>query len=373
MVTLDPRYPPTIVGSFKYIVHEYPADIDLFENYHSCCGLDQATRDVAKKITDMVNRIKIEKDVYLGDFKAGYDMRYKINIGQIIGGKLTKYDPFAIRSAMIALHSKRLITDEELGLWLSKVIDRPSVSEYMDLDDAIRKKYVIRWDVEDIVKGFKKLPLGDKKTLEEALSQKTVVKIDIWVYLNKRYVEVTNWFMLTYEDKEGRHKHMSIKPEKYERSLQHDLEHYSNPTVNKFMKLAKRLWLYAVLKKDKKLMTSLYPLFGSGAAKMYQIMGEIETIQKVLNKVEKPFMDSIISNIEDWKTRIGTIMSDILPIQVAHTIFSKINEILANHHKIDLILYNLEDIADKLNQFVNRYVKLYFKRNRINVYSIMNR
>jgi hypothetical protein len=139
------------------------------------------------------------------------------------------------------------------------------------------------------------------------------------------------------------------------------------------MKLAKRLWLYAVLKKDKKLMTSLYPLFGSGAAKMYQIMGEIETIQKVLNKVEKPFMDSIISNIEDWKTRIGTIMSDILPIQVAHTIFSKINEILANHHKIDLILYNLEDIADKLNQFVNRYVKLYFKRNRINVYSIMNR
>ena len=30
IITLDKAYPPNIVVSFKYIVHEYPADIDMF-------------------------------------------------------------------------------------------------------------------------------------------------------------------------------------------------------------------------------------------------------------------------------------------------------------------------------------------------------
>jgi hypothetical protein len=319
-----------------------------------------------------MKRVKKEKDVYLGDFKAGYDFRYKINIGAIRGDKLTKYNPFLIRTAIVSLHERGLLTDEEVGEWLSTVIDQPSVSEYMDLEKTIRSKYVVRWDIDDILRGYKLLPLDVKLTLEDALSHKCIVKLDIWVYLNKRYVELTNWYMLTYTDEKGRHRHMSVKPEKYERSLMHDIQHYNNPTVNKYMKLAKRLWLYAVLKKDKHLMVQLYPLFGSGAAKMYQIMGEIETIEKILTKVKYPFLDSIVANIEDWKTRLGTIMSDVLPIPVAHIIYSKITEMIENKNDIDTILHNLEDIEDKLNHYVNRYVKLYFRRNRINVMSILS-
>lgn len=366
MITLDPMYPPSIVGSFKYIVHEYPADIDLFETYNTCCDIDEATTDVATKFREMVKRITSTKNVYLGDFKAGYDTRYTVNIGHIKNDKIKGYNPLNIRSTIVSLHNKGLLTDQEVGLWLSKVIDHPSFVEYIDLESTIRSKHVVRWNTTEVIKGEKILPLGVKLSLKDALSQKSVVKVDVWVYLNNRHVEVTNWFMLTYKDKKGRTQHLSVKPDEYERSLTHDIQHYNNPTVNKYMKLAKRLWLYAVLKKDKKLMISLYPLFGSGAAKMYQIMGEIETIHKILLRIEKPYMPSIIDNIEDWKTRLGTIMSDILPIPVAHSMYEKINVILTNRQNIEEITYGLKDLEDKLNLFVNRYVRLYFRRNNIN-------
>ena len=178
---------------------------------------------------------------------------------------------------------------------------------------------------------------------------------------------MTNWYMLTYTDSKGHLRNLSVKPEQYETSIKKDLKHYNDPAVNKYMKLAKRLWLYAVLKNDKGLMFALYPLFSSGAAKMYQILGEIETISNILEKVEKPAMPTIIENIEDWKTRLGTILSDTLPIAVDHAINKKIDTILANRTKKEVMLVHLNDIAEKLNEYVNRYVKRYFARKHINV------
>lgn len=369
LITLDQKYPPSIVGSFKYIVHEYPADIDMFEKYETCCDMDGAAKDVANKFKDMGRKIAQKKDVYLGDFKAGYDNRYKINIGHLNKhGKLLSYNPTNIRATIIALEHKGLLTKEQKDIWLSKVIDQPLLQEYMALEKVVRSKYVIRWSIEELIKGEKELPLGVMLSLENALSMKSIVKIDIWVYLSGRYVEMTNWYMILYKDAKTRNiKNLSVKPEKYQSSLVKDLLYYNNPVVNKYMKFAKRLWLYAVLKKDKKLMTSLYPLFSSGASKMYQIMGECETISLVLENVHKPDMTSIVSNIEDWKTRLGTVMSDILPIPVAHNIYMKIDDMLAHKYDSAFLIFGLEEIHDKLNQFVNRFVKLYMKRNRINI------
>lgn len=367
MVTLDQKFPPVIVGSFKYVVHEYPADIDLFETYQGCCTSFDVTKDITKKFMNIAIKLKEKKHIYLGDFKAGYDNDFKINIGYIKGIKLSNYNPLLIRNSIIKLYEKKLLTLNEQKKWLSTVIENPTISEYNDLDNIIKKKYIIRWNIDEMIKGIKILPSGKNLTLSEALTHKSIIKIDVWIYLNKRYIEVTNWYMITYKDIHGSIKNLSVKPEKYEQSLMKDLHHYNNPNVNNYMKLAKRLWLYAVLKKDKKLMISLYPLFGSGASKMYQIIGEIETIQKILKNIKYPYIDSIINNIEDWKTRLGTVMSDILPIQVAHVIYAKINNMIQNMNNKDFILLSLDEINDKLTTYINRYVNLYFIRNNINV------
>lgn len=374
LITLDQRYPPNIVGSYKYIIHEYPADIDMFESYESCCNSEEAAKDVESKFKLIAKNIKEKDTVYLGDFKAGYDNRYKLNIGHVeSNGYLVNYDPILIRRSIFNLFKKGLLDEVEKNEWLSNVIDHPTMQEYMDLEEQIKSKLIVRWSLDEIITGSKILPLNLQLTLKDALSQKSIVKIDIWIYLNNRYIEMTNWYLLLYkETKTGKIQNLSIKPEKYQSSLIKDLYYYNNPTVNKYMKLAKRLWLYAVMKKNKKIMYNLYPLFSSGASKMYQIIGEIDTIKSIIRKIDKPNYSTIFNNIEDWKTRLGTVMSDILPIQVAYHIYNRINDIITHKNDIDNLLYGLDELHDKLNQYVNRYVKLYFKRNRINVFKILN-
>lgn len=367
IITLDKAYPPNIVGSFKYIVHEYPADIDMFESYKGCCSLEKVSKEIAEKFKEMANRIKSKSDIYLGDFKAGIDHRYYINIGKNTNNKLHFYNPETIRKSILELKEKKLYSEEEANELLLKVIEHPTIQEYNELDNLLQKRYTIRWTIDELFTGVKVLPLDIKITLEEAVSQKGVVKIDIWVYLNNRYIEMTNWYMLTYEDSSGKVHNLSVKPEKYENSILKDLKHYNDPVVNKYMKLAKRLWLYAVLKNNKKLMFALYPLFSSGAAKMYQILGEIETIHNILEKIKKPAMPTIIANIEDWKTRLGTILLDTLPLNIAYNINKKIDYIIEHKNKKEVILVYLDDISEKLNEYVNRYVKKYFLRKKINV------
>lgn len=371
LITLDKAYPPNIVGSFKYIVHEYPADIDMFEPYKGCCSMEKVSEDIAEKFKEIALNIKEKTDIYLGDFKAGIDHRYYVNIGKVINNKLHHYDPLKIRKSILDLKEQKLYSEEESNALLLKVIEHPSIQEYNELDNALQKKYIVRWDLAELIKGVKNLPNGEKLALADAVAQKGVVKIDIWVYLNKRYIEMTNWYMLTYEDSTGKEQNLSVKPEKYESSIVKDLKYYNDPLVNKYMKLAKRLWLYAVLKNDRKLMMTLYPLFSSGAAKLYQILGEIETITNILEKIKKPAMDTIIENIEDWKTRLGTIMNDVLPIPVAHNINQRIDDIIANKNKKALIVLHLNELSEKLNEYVNRYVKKYFKRKNIQVNKYM--
>jgi hypothetical protein len=177
--------------------------------------------------------------------------------------------------------------------------------------------------------------------------------------------------MLTYDDEEGKTHNLSIKPEKYETSLVDDLQKYSNRSVNKYMKLAKRLWVYAVLKDNKNIMLDLYPLFSSSASKMYQIAGEIETIENIFKHIKKPQLSSIKSNIEDWKTRIGTIMSDTLPISVANDIYKKIDNIIKNIHNKEYVISTLNEISDLLIIYINKYVKRYLRKKNILIDNVL--
>ena len=61
------------VGSYKYRVHAYPSDIDIFEKVKKCCSVKEATNNVAKRLREIGRNIKKQKLIYLGDFKAGLE------------------------------------------------------------------------------------------------------------------------------------------------------------------------------------------------------------------------------------------------------------------------------------------------------------
>jgi hypothetical protein len=374
MVTLDPRMPPYLIGSFKYIVHEYPGDIDMnyTYDYDGAGGIVGAGKDIAAKLAAVAQNIKARKDIYLGDFKAGVDKRYEVDIGHInpTSGKLAGYKPAQIRARILSIKEKGLLTADEADVWFRAVIDEPSIIEYMDLEATIKKKYVVRWSLDEMISQKKHLPNDFMLRLEEAVTQKSIVKIDIWARLQKRFIEVTSFYYLRYKNTQGKLTPINIEHPwgsmSYEMNLLADIHHYSNPDLGKFMKLSKRLWLYAVLKKDEHLLHALYPLFGSGAAKMYQIIGEVETIENIMEKIKRPAMKDILENMEDWKARLGTVTNDILPGHIAHEIFTRINAVLMSKKKED-IMKTLDYVGDRLNFYINNYIVQYLKKSRVNV------
>lgn len=369
MLTLDEKFPPTIVGSYKYVVHEYPNDIDLFEFTRGCCSKDEVLKKIVDKFKEIIQTIEKQTHTYLGDFKAGIDDRYIIDIGKMSNKKIHGYDPVSIRERLRILYDDGLLDAEDLQKMLKAVINEPSMMEYLALKDLVHKMCTVRWTPEEVLQGFKKLPKNKLLSFEDALSQQSVVKIDVWTNVAGRYMEITNWYAITYLENGALNAQFLSEPmPNYEESLMKDLNAYKNPSLRKSMKFAKRLWNYYVLKNMRKEMVLLYPLFSSGAAKMYQIMGEIEVIINILTwiKTEKINMESVKNNVEDWKTRLGTLMFDALPIETSEAIFRKVNEILGARSK-KYMVDALNDIQEKLELCVDKYVRKYLKKNKIDV------
>jgi hypothetical protein len=370
ILTLDPKYPAKIVGSYKYIVHEYPNDVDLFEEYEGCCNRQDVVRKLKKRFQSMIRDILHQPNTYLGDFKCGIDDRYDIDIGYWKGKKIYDYNPEKIKSKIREIYDEGLLTDDEVQDFLAHVMDEPTFKQYEALFEMIKNKRTVRWEAKHILNGYKKLPKNKVLKLKEALTHKSVTKIDIWTNISGRYIEVTNWYSITYMDEQLKSIQYLSEPMKdYKQSLLSDLSYYGNPEVGKQMKYAKRLWNYYAMHNKYDDMIKLYPLFNSPAAKMHQINGEVETIINIMTKVSSPDMTSIKRNIEDWKIRLGTVLEDTLPYSVSSKCFEKMNLILSTPlsasskktHTIEL----LHDISELLSEAINKSVKKYFITNDI--------
>jgi hypothetical protein len=363
-IMLDKRYPPKLVGSFNYVVHEYPADIDMFEYYEGCCSTQEVARQVVVKIQDMIRRIATKRLTYLGDFKAGVDKRYAINIGEHDGIRVKHYNTEHIKTRIRYLHNENLLTDDEIMEWLSLVVPSPSYLQHAALDKAVRSRYVLRWTSDEVLAGVKKLPLEHEITLEDALLMRTIVKVDMWMQLHGRFTEITNWMLICAKDTRGRKTFLSEKPDKYERSLKADLKLYMNRSLKKHMKLAKRMWLYAVFKKDVKLMSKLAPLFSSGAAKLGQIVGEIDTLLLMLNKLKTTApLAQIYTQVQGFKARTGTVPSTVLRPDTAQQMYHLIDQITSpSARKAPSWIQTSKIILDALMTLLNDSIDLYARK-----------
>ena len=359
MTNIDHQYPPKIVGSFRYIVHEYPADIDLYEEFVGN-SQKQTIDQCVRHFQQLARRIHAStKQIFLGDFKAGVDERYKIDIGNVLDHKhVHGYDSEKVKKAFLELHKKGLLTSSEVPKWLKYAVEKPTIYQHEELEELIRSKLVVRWSLEELIDGKKVLPGPGKPiiTLESALTMKSIVKIDLWFYFQNRYIEITNWYNISFKNEIGLLEALTIKPEKYEDTLKKDLTYYHDPKLQKHMKFAKRMWLYGVLKNDKEFLIRLYPLFSSGAAKLYQICSDVETVEKMIGKHGANIpLEKVRTCIEDWKLRIGTLPENVISKHDSLKIFQVLDTILRAKVGTGMV-QKLMSVHETLSKFVDRFV-----------------
>ena len=161
------------VGTFKYKIFKYPGDIDIFERLESCGTLTDVKLTAAQSIQNIIFNIVSSGDIIFSEFKAGYDMRFKIYTGVMREtGEYEDYNKGIIVRDISNLYESLLITYNEYQELLSLVKDNPNIEDISVLNERLRDYWVIRWSAEEVLKGFKVLRGNYKLFLDTALTHK---------------------------------------------------------------------------------------------------------------------------------------------------------------------------------------------------------
>lgn len=290
------------VGTFKYKVFKYPGDIDIFEQLEGCCTFNIAKLDATQKIQAIIRDVKNSHNMMFTEFKAGYDLRYKIYTGFItnnsgpptIGTNTTMkerglnatglnaiddYNAGLIRRDINNLTEAGLFTIAESNSLLALVKDIPNIDDIMLLDERLREFWVVRWNLQEVLQGYKLLRGNYKLYLDIALSQGSIVKLDTIGYADDRYVEITNFFLITSLDKYGNMLVLTEELADYGQSLLSDVYKYYpiNP-----LKSIKRLWMYLAFKGRICDLSIFNTLFSSNIALYSQILSDIDVAISLL-------------------------------------------------------------------------------------------
>ena len=362
------------VGSQKFKVHRYPGDIDLFEPVKYCCNFEDAMKFIVRDIKKIATQLKKKENTYLGDFKAGIDSRYQLSIGSISKtNKVLNYDTKIIIKELNNLEDLKLLTKKQKEEILKELPSNSRINSrlWYKFDKFYRKYYVIRWELDEIIKGKKQIGFnkGIKElTLREALTHDSIVKIDIWALVNERYIEITNFFLLAYKDKKGKETVINMEMSNYYESLIKDIKHYFE--IGKYMKASKRAWALGTNILDNKLLLKLYPLYTSSIGMLYQLSAEIETLIMIFESVNVSNLplDKIINQIDDFKMRITMIFD----LDLNETkMFALIEEILndyeknKNRMKIKKTINNLQILMNDIDEIVENETFLFLKKEKL--------
>lgn len=333
------------VGSARFVAHSYPSDIDVLDNVNMCCTINSVRLNLASTIQRIIQSVISDPSIFLADFKAGYDDRYDFYLGTLYQGQVVDYDHLLVQRDLDNIYYQGLFTSDEWKIISSLNIPHPTEDQYITLYNKLRSFSVIRWNENEILTGYKELRGNKRLYLEDALISKSIVKMDLWAPIGNRYVEVTNFFIITLDTPQGR-RTLTADFHDYVESLSRDIIEFRNDNP---LKSAKRLWNLAYIFKDQDLLQKLAPLFSSPVSLLYQIRSDLDVIQSILNTIPNPPIDFLNLEINDIRSRIYQALSPVIPPPLE-----------LNNERI-----TIDQMSETLTRLINEYTESYFRSSGI--------
>jgi hypothetical protein len=344
------------VGSFRFKAHQYPGDIDIMEKFEKCCTLNDVRFSFMRQIQEIIKKINETKNIFLGDFKAGYDQRYDVYIGKIIDGEIIDYQKEIAEREIENLKNQDLIDESEYIKMMNLITVVPSLEDFSKLYNMLRDKYLLRWNEKEILQGYIERRGNKKIWLYDALINGSIIKLDIWAPIDNRYVEVTNWFLVIKKGFNGKSKFLSAEFDDYIEALTNDIIVYRNDNP---MKSAKRLWNLSHFIKDYSTMKKLYKLFSSFPALLYQIKGDITVIKELISTYNNVDINFINSEINDFKTRVKPKVNKYLTLSEKTKLYLLIDNIIFSNLSETSINLFIQYLSKIINYYTEKYFELY--------------
>ena len=307
------------------------------------------------------------KNHWFSELKCGLDKRYLFDIGKLEEGVF--YFSDELRPKTEALHEQGLLTRHEYRT-VTGIMDNTETGDDLDYDmifELFRKRYVIRWGLHEVLAGKKLLPNKIMK-LKNAIYDQTACKIDMIIYNGEKFMEVTNFIVISYKGKPINIGGDEITPA----NLPIEIEklYYSDMHYKPF-KMVKRAFAY------------LKWLHGNAPRKVKQDMvlrgaysGMIDkNIMKYVNILKKSIniLYTINSEIDAMR-----IIDDRVPAAMIRKRLNELKGPLANVLEInddmmdeiteamDSEFPDLNDIYASFNRIINCWTIMYFANEGIN-------
>lgn len=361
-----------IIGSASYKIQKYPGDIDIWEGIEKCCSKEEVIDFFVKNIKRIVRNILNKKNHWFMELKCGLDKRFDLNPGVYNHGYFIMDRGF-VGQAMLLFNAGLLSQDEIDEIIRIDKMGNSGQLEYETLKTLLRKHLVVRWSANEVLQGYKILPGNIQLQLEEAVSQRSQINIELIAVVNNKITDLSNFFVLAYRDSVGNVFMINLPQESYDDfteffkdNLKQSIEklYYSKLDFNPF-KMVKRYWSYGRFTRDPNLIEKLLPIISSDIALASQLKSELGTIVKLLEKTKNipccanvP-MDILKKQLSTFKWRLSNVMD--ISEELEEEIDDRINETIDAQMIPNDTINDLDDIKNKLENIINVKTIKYLK------------
>lgn len=272
---------------------------------------------------------EIGNDVWVIDFKCGYDKRLIYN-GDYSDKSLKKY----LKNPLISAKQRKEIMDAKGEKRMEKV----------------RDLYILRWKHQDVLNGYIKLIDGTHYPLSTAIMDKTTMKIDLIILVGNQFAEVSENYYIKIDGKTNYTQSPSKK--EVEEDLEEDIQYYSNIDTFKSIKRLFSLLQMEGLKKNKKKIDRLVQFFNSQVGFLNKIKNELVILETLLEQPRKPKWEDVYSNLQFIKEQISTIYN----VPLNEDVFKQIDAITSAS-----ALKDIRTLKDYFQEKINTQSKDFLK------------
>lgn len=247
--------------------------------------------DFSKKVRDVFNLLTISRTYKVIGSGGMKNIKYNAD-----------YDLNEIFKESGLLNKEKLL-DKITALFQKKFADAEKDPNYYIIDFKCgmdEEGEPLRWDKEDIKRGYKTLASGRKITFQECILMKTTMKLDVIANIDGVFTEFSDNYLIKLGDDANFFPH-DITREHLLNSIKHSYDEYFYAQRN-YMKGLKRCFAYYLMDgEDKHLgkLKALMEFFNSSAGLLYKLKSEIDTILLLMeNTFRKPPTDELKRNIK---------------------------------------------------------------------------
>lgn len=354
-----------VIGSLSYRSGN-ASDCDLFETIVRD-NKDDLIKLFKNGIQGIVKDLMKDKNQYFLEVKLGLNPYFNsISYGTCSNNVYNVEDGYF--DLMKALHTRHLITDaENETISLVRRTYPKKQLEYELVKQIMRKHTILRWNENEILKGYKILesPEGKYKyTIEEAVCDKSQINVEgIFISNDNVYSDCSNFFVLEYGNNEYNTHVLNLSDDALYDASNYRKENlkqsmytltYSELQPNLF-KALKRMLSYGKSFKKYNLLNTVYPLINSQWGQLYQMTSQLKTIMKILKEHgKKPLQLKPIYNQLD---KIRFKLQELIFINTDFTkIFNLIDRVMSYNERVTTSdLYNdLSEITNNLLTYINQ-------------------